>query len=62
MYGTLDKVKTEATKHSKFTEDKMDLQYHLSSPAVLSRQNLKIYEDKLVDTKGLSNCINKIQR
>ena len=28
---------TEATEHSKFTRDKMDLQHRLSSPAVLSR-------------------------
>ena len=35
----------EATKHSKFTQDKTDLQHHLSSPAMLSRQHLEIYKE-----------------
>ena len=48
---------TEATEHSKFIQDKMDLQHHLSSPAVLSRQHLEIYKGKLVDPRDL----NKIQ-
>ena len=52
----------EATEHFKFTWDKMELQHHLSSPAVLSRQRLEIYEDKLADARGLSNHRNKIQR
>ena len=52
---------TEATEHFKFTRDKMDLQYRLSSPAMLSRRHLEIYKDKLVDTRGLSNHRNKFQ-
>ena len=40
----------------------MDLQHCLSSPAVLSRQHLEIYKDKLADARGLSNHRNKIQR
>ena len=52
----------EATANSKFTQDKMDLQHHLYSPIVLSRQHLEIYKDKLADARGLSNHRNKIQR
>ena len=51
----------EATEHFKFTQDKMDLQHRLYSPAVLSRQQLEIYKDKLADARGLSNHRNKIQ-
>ena len=32
----------EATELSKFTQDKIDLQHRLSSPAVLSRQHFEI--------------------
>ena len=39
----------------------MDLQHCLSSPAVLSRQQLEIYKDKFADARGLSNHRNKIQ-
>ena len=52
---------TEATEHSKFTQDKMDLQHRLSSATVLSRQHLEIYKDKLADARGLSNHRNKFQ-
>ena len=30
----------------------MDLQHRLSSAAVVSRQHLEIYKDKLADTRG----------
>ena len=33
----------EATEHSNFTRDEMDLQHRLYSPAVLSRQHLEFY-------------------
>ena len=39
----------ETTEHPKFTQDQMDLQHHLSSPAVLSRQHLETYKDKFTD-------------
>ena len=52
----------EAAEISKFTRDKMDLQHHLSSPAMLSRQHLEIYKDKLADARGLSNHRNRMQR
>ena len=51
----------EATEHFKFTRDKMDLQHCLSSPAMLSRQQLEIYKDKLADGRGLSNHRSKFQ-
>ena len=51
----------EATEHSKYTQDKMDLQHRLHSPAMLSRQQLEIYKDKLADDRGLSNHRNNIQ-
>ena len=53
---------TEAAKHSKLTWDKMDLQHHLSSTAMLSRQHIEIYKSKLVDARDLSNHQNKMQR
>ena len=40
----------------------MDLQHGLLGAAVLNRQNLNIYKDKLVDARGLSNDWNKMQR
>ena len=52
---------TEATEHSKFTRDKMDLQNRLSSATMLSTQHLEVYKDKLVDARGLSNHRNKFQ-
>ena len=36
---------TEATEHSKFRRGKMDLQHHLSSATVLSKQHLEICKD-----------------
>ena len=59
-YGTLDKTKLKLDD-SKFTQDKMDLQHCLFSPATLSRQQLEIYKDKLADARGLSNHRNKFQ-
>ena len=51
----------EATEHSKFMQDKIDLHHRLHSPAVLSRQHSEIYKDKLADARGLSNHRNKFQ-
>ena len=51
----------EATEHSKFMQDKIDPQHHLYSPAVLSRQHLEIYTDKLADPRGLRNHRNNFQ-
>ena len=51
----------EATEHSNFTRDEMDLQHRLSSPAVLSREYLEICKDKLADARGFSNHRKKIQ-
>ena len=45
----------EASEHSKFMWVKMELQYCLSSNAMLSRHHLEIYRDKLVDARGFSN-------
>ena len=53
---------TEATEQLELTRDKMDLQHRLSSTAMLSRQHVEIYKDKLVDTRGPSNHRNKMQR
>ena len=46
---------TEATELSNFTRGKMDLQQHLSSAVVSSREHLEFYKDKLVDARGLSH-------
>ena len=61
-YGTFDKAGLELQSILKFTRHKMDMQYRLSSPSVLSRQHLEIYKDKFVNSRGLSNHRNKIQR
>ena len=43
-------------------QEKMDLQHRLCGPAMLSRQQLKFYDDKPADARGVSNHRNKIQR
>ena len=53
---------TEATEYSKSMQDKMDLQHCLSNSAMLSKQHLEIYKNKLVDARGLSNHKKKMQR
>ena len=40
----------------------MDLQHSLSSTAIFSIQHLEIYEGNIVDTKGVGNHGNKMQR
>ena len=59
--GHIGQSWTEATEHFKFMRDKMDLWHRLSSTAVVSRQQIEIYKDKLADASGLRNHRNKTQ-
>ena len=61
-YGMLKKAGLKLQSILNLRETKMDLRHHLSNPAMLSRQHLEIYEDKLTDARGLNNHRNKIQR
>ena len=53
---------TEAIEHSKLMQDKMDQQHCISSPGMLSRQDIKTNKVKLENASGLSNHINEMQR
>ena len=60
-YGMLGKAGLELQSILNFTQDKIDLEYCLSSHVVVSRQHLEIYEDKFVDARGISDRRNEMQ-